>query len=285
MVSKQKKIPLILSDYGGLTTHPDIEKGSFLKRMAYKLQSPIIKFVMNQASMVIAANEYEEKDYTKFVNRKKITIVRNGIDFNGLQKNPFGFKLKHNIDGRMILFVGRFDKVKGIDLLLNAFYRLSNDKQFLDVYLVIMGSNFGFKNKMIELIKKFRIKNRVRIIEDSPREDIIAAYHACEFLVLPSRWELSPLTPLEGFACKKPSISTNAAGIPFVVENQQTGILIEPENIDNLSESIKDLLGNKEKLLRLGNNGYNTVREKFNSSDMVKKIEKIYEEIINVGSS
>ena len=60
IVSRQKKIPLVISDQGGLTTHPDLKKSSFIKRSLIKLQSPLIRFIIKQATKVIVANEYEK---------------------------------------------------------------------------------------------------------------------------------------------------------------------------------------------------------------------------------
>ena len=282
LLSKFEKIPLVLSDYGGLTTHPDIVKGSIFKRVAYKFQKPILRFIMNQASAVIAANEYEISDFSTLVKREKIVLVPNGIDMDSLQKTEIDFKSKYKISDRIILFVGRFDKVKGVDILLQAFSKVCEDSRFNNVKLVIMGANFGFKNEMLDIINRLKIDKQVKIIENPPREDVISAYHACEFLVLPSRWELSPLTPLEGFACKKTVISTNTAGIPYVIQHENSGILVPVDNIEELAKSIIMLLNDKEKTSFLANNGYASVKEKFNIEKMTNDIVSIYEEILNI---
>lgn len=280
LISKSQKIPMIASDYGGLTTHPEIKKGSFFKKILYKLQKPMIKFIMNQAKMIIAANEYEVSDFLNITKSKKIKIIRNGIDLESLQSPKFDFKNENKIDGRILLFVGRFDYVKGIDILLDAFSKICFEDEFLDVKLVIMGSNFGFKNKMIELIKKMELTNRVKIIENPLRDEVISAYHSSEFLVLPSRWELSPLTPLEGFACKKTSISCNTSGIPFVIKNKENGILVESENSNELAESIRKLLKDKNLQKNLSMEGFKAIQEKLNSKYMVNQFLETYFEVI-----
>ena len=118
LISKKKKIPLIVSDQGGLTTHPDLQKSGLLKKILIKLQDPMIKFVINQCSKVIVANEYEKKIFLNFCEPSKIEIVRNGIDLDELSSERIDFRAKHGISGEFILFVGRFSKVKGIDVLL-----------------------------------------------------------------------------------------------------------------------------------------------------------------------
>ena len=65
LVSKKRNIPLIISDQGGLTTHPDLKNGGLIKRVFYKLQSPMIRFLIGQSDKIIVANEYENKIFSE----------------------------------------------------------------------------------------------------------------------------------------------------------------------------------------------------------------------------
>ena len=85
MVAKKKKIPLFVSDQGGLTTHPDLQTRNLWTRIIYKMQSPMIRFVMNQAKKIIAANEYEKKIFSEFADEGKIAVVKNGINLEQIQ--------------------------------------------------------------------------------------------------------------------------------------------------------------------------------------------------------
>ena len=118
-------------------------------------------------------------------------------------------------------------------------------------------------------------------IKNPPRNHVLSAYSECEFLVLPSRWELSPLTPLEGFAFKKTVISTTSHGIPYTIKHEENALLVEPENYEKLAESIVYLLGNKQKSVEFGLNGYNLVQEICNSKIMCEKTLDMYKKIIN----
>lgn len=275
IISKFHNIPLIISDQGGLFTHPDFQKKG-RKRLLYRLQEPMIRFIIRRAKKIIVANEYEHSIFLKYCDSSKLTLVRNGIDFENLQNCPFDFKMKHKIQEKLILFLGRFAEVKGIDLLLKAFSNISQNVNFKKVHLVIMGANFGFSEKMYNLIQKLNLNDRVSVIEKPTRDEVISAYHACEFLVLPSRWEMSPLTPLEGFACKKPTISTRIHGIPYVVEDEKDGLLFEKENIEELTEKISILLTDEEKRRRLGEKGFIKAKNS-NSKEMASKILNVYE--------
>ena len=75
LVSKRKKIPLVISDQGGLTTHPDLKKSSLIKRILIQIQKPLIKFVINNSTKVIVANEYEKTPYIKPISYGIATLT------------------------------------------------------------------------------------------------------------------------------------------------------------------------------------------------------------------
>jgi len=91
MVSKFNHIPLIISDQGGLFTHPDFNKG-VINKILYRLQEPMIKFIIKQADKIIVANEYEKSIFEKYTDEEKLCIIFNGINYEKLLKSPFDFK-------------------------------------------------------------------------------------------------------------------------------------------------------------------------------------------------
>jgi glycosyltransferase involved in cell wall biosynthesis len=280
LVAKKKGIPLIISDQGGLTTHPDLRSG-FLNKILYKCQKPMINFIINQASKISVANEYEEKIFTEYGVKSKIKIIRNGINLHDFETISVDFRDKYGVEDRFILFVGRFSHIKGVDTLIRAISMIKDHPEMQKTKLVIMGVDFGFESTMLQMINEHNIKDKVVVIKKPPREYVIAAYSSCEFLVLPSRWELSPLTPLEGFAFKKPTISTWSHGIPHTVINKETGILVEPENHDQLAKAIIELLTDEEKRVKYGNSGYDLVKNTCNSKIMAKNTLQLYEETLH----
>ena len=281
IVAKKKKIPLVISDQGGLTTHPDLKSGGIFKKILYKLQTPMIHFIINNSTKISVANEYEKKIFEKFSQTSKIEVIRNGINLKTMKTKTQNFKKKHGIVLPFVLFIGRFSKVKGIDILLHAIKILKDRSELENIRFVIMGVDFGFQNQMIQMIDDFGIKEKIHLITNPSREDVIAAYNESEFLVLPSRWELSPLTPLEGFAFKKPVISTNVHGIPSTITDRKNGILVKNEDSHELAEAIMELINDKQKCLEYGLSGYNLVKTECNSKSMTEKTLRMYNQIIN----
>lgn len=280
LVSKKLNIPLVISDQGGLTTHPDLQR-SLIKKTSYKLQNPIIKFVIKQATKISVANEYEKKIFLRFCDESKIVIIRNGISLDEIYAESIDFRKKYNISEKFVLFVGRFNTVKGIDTLLKAWEMIDDEVRKRKVRLVIMGVDFGFEKKMLEMIDDLKITDIVTVIRKPPRVDVISAYQACEFLALPSRWELSPLTPLEGFAFRKPVISTTSHGIPHTITDGENAILVEPENQKELANAILKLLDDDKMKADYGEAGYRLVENVCNSNRMTEKTLEIYKKILN----
>jgi len=280
MISKKKKMPLVISDQGGLTTHPDLQR-DIVRKILYKLQKPMLNFIINQATKIIVANEYEKEIFSNFTTNSKIEVIKNGVDLEELKMEKIYFKEKNNIKNNFILFLGRFSKVKGIDILLNAINLIKDTEAMQNTKMVIMGVDFGFEKEMLHMINDLEITHKVMVIKNPSRQDVIAAYNECDFLVLPSRWELSPLTPLEGFAFKKTVISTKTHGIPHTIKDRENCILVASENYKELSNAILELLSDNKKCVKYGLAGYKLVQDICNSKMMAENIFKIYQDIVN----
>ena len=278
-VSKKTNIPLVISDQGGLTTHPFLKQSGIFFKIIYKIQNFFIKRIISDSSAISAANEYEKEIFLTFNKNSKIKIIRNGVNLKTLVSQE-DFKQKYKIDNKFILFVGRFSKSKGIETLLHACSIIKNDLKSQNISLVIMGVDFGYQDEMLKLISMLKLDDSVVVIKNPPRNDVIDAYGQSEFLVLPSYWELSPLVPLESFVFKKPVISTKAHGIPYTVQDKVNGMLVEPDNPNDLSKAIIELLENKVMREKLGLAGYEFVHKECNCVSMAQNSLALYKEII-----
>ena len=279
LVSKKIKSPLISTDQGGLTTHPFLKESGLFFNLIYKIQNYFIKLILKHSSMVCAANEYEKDIFLELYQKSNIEIVRNGVNLKSLVSNQ-NFRENYQIKSDFILFVGRFSKSKGIDVLIDAINIIRDDLVKMKTKLVIMGVDFGYQKEMIRTIESLKLTEQIIIIKNPPREDVISAYGESQFLVLPSVWELSPLVPLESFAFKKPVISTNSHGIPFTVQNNKNGILVEPDNSTELANAIKNLLEHPDIIKKLGEEGYDFVKSECNCVSMASNILNLYEKTI-----
>lgn len=279
IIARKKNIPLVISDQGGLTTHPELKSNS-TKRILSKIQQPLIKFIINTSRKISVPNDYEKKIFEQFCDSSKIVTIRNGINLDIMNFKNFNFKKKYNIKTDFILFLGRFTKIKGIDLLLNAIGLIKDMPEFEKIILVIMGVDFGFQKIMYRMIDDLKISNKILVITNPAREDVIQAYRESKFLVLPSRWELSPLTHLEAFAFRKAVISTDVHGIPYTMKHNEHGLLIKP-NAKFLGEAIIELLNNEKMCDNFGQAGFDLVMNTCNSTKMAENTLKLYKELVN----
>lgn len=143
-----------------------------------------------------------------------------------------------------------------------------------------MGVDFGFQKIMYRMIDDLKISNKILVITNPAREDVIQAYRESKFLVLPSRWELSPLTHLEAFAFRKAVISTDVHGIPYTMKHNEHGLLIKP-NAKFLGEAIIELLNNEKMCDNFGQAGFDLVMNTCNSTKMAENTLKLYKELVN----
>ena len=93
LIAKKKKIPLIISDQGGLTTHPDLQNKGIWTKILYRMQLPMIRFIIKQSKKIITANEYEKKIFSELTNESKMEIIKNGINLENM-KSSVSFKKK-----------------------------------------------------------------------------------------------------------------------------------------------------------------------------------------------
>ena len=145
LVSKKINIPLVVSDQGGLTTHPFLDQSGLFLKILYKMQNFFIKRIIEHSSAISVANEYEKEIFSGINKESKIEIIRNGVNLKSLVSKQ-NFKEKYQINSKFILFVGRFSKVKGIETLIYAFNIIKNELKITDIRLVIMGVDFGYQN-------------------------------------------------------------------------------------------------------------------------------------------
>lgn len=214
------------------------------------------------------------------ISSYKITVIQNGIDSNKFnfdnlnkenRKKEFGFVASDKIVGT----IARIHKQKGHIYLLQAAKEVI--EKIPEAKFLIVGDG-PLKKNMEKLSKDLKIAKNVIFLGFC--KDIPSIMSILDILVLPSLWEGLPITILEAMAMKKPVIATRVGGTLEVVENDLTGVLVEPKDCHSLSQAIIRLLRNVPLMDRLGKAGYTKVTEYFNIARMLKKTEDLYNGLI-----
>ena len=276
--AKKNNIPYVLQAHGSLTTF--FQKGWLKKAFDAIWGNRILK----DASKVIAVTPIEVEQYKSMgVSEDKINIIPNGINVSAFGDLPKSgeFRLKYGLDDsqKIILFLGRINKIKGLDLLANAFADISED--FGEVKLVIAGPDHGYLPTLKKLIKELEIEEKVLFTGPLYERDKLEAYVDADVYVLPSIYETFPNTVLEACACGLPVVVTDRCGIADTI-NGQWGLVV-PYDRNQLSNAILRILTDDKIRQQFGVKGKTLVREKFDWSKIVEQLEDVYQTVLTKG--
>ena len=169
---------------------------------------------------------------------------------------------------KQIIFAGRLSQEKGIDVLCELIELLPSD-----INLIILGS--GPKENLIKNLKK----PNVNYLGYLPKNETISLIRGSDILIQPSLIEGISSTILEAMACKTSVITTNVGGNKEIIENNQNGILIEPNNPQKLLEEILNLFSNPEVKNKLIDSAYTNV-QKYDWKNIGKLYLNLYNELL-----
>ena len=276
--AKKYHIPYVLQAHGSI---PKVDRGGFkwLLRCLYDILFGYR--LLKDASKVIALTQTEAEQYKSMgVSEDKIEIVPNGIDlseFDNLpQKGVFRRKYGLYNDEKMILFLARINKIKGLDLLVRAFADLTKESN--DVKLVIVGPDDEYLPALKELIRELGIQEKVLLPGPLYGREKLQAYVDADVYVLPSSYEIFGITILESCACGTPVVVTDRCGIADIIDGQAG--LVVPYDKDQLANAILNILSDEKKRREFSEKGGLLVREQFNWEKIAGQMEGIYQAIL-----
>ena len=274
--AKKYRVPYILQAHGSILPF-------FQKQRLKKLYDWVWGYrILKDASKVIALTKVEAEQYKKMgVEEDKIKIVPNGIDLSEYDNLPETgeFRRKYSIgnDEKVILYLGRIHKIKGIDLLVKAFTDLI--KELDDVRLVIAGPDDGFLSTLEGQIEDLNVGTKILFTGPLYDGDKLEAYVDADVYVLPSVYEIFGITVIEACACGMPVIVTDRCGIADVVDGR-AGCVIGYDK-DQLRDMISKVLSDEGLRMRFGAEGKRLVGKEFGWDKVVMKIENIYKYVQN----
>ncbi|MDK2946433.1 MAG: hypothetical protein PWQ85_1212 [Geotoga sp.] len=219
------------------------------------------------------------KNFLKYKNVNKVKYIPNGVNVEIFEKGYKKFINNKNNNEFKILFVGRFDKVKGLHVLIKAIASLKNHLINKNAKFYLVGYGYDEDN-LKNLIKKFDLENLIVFRGKLVGDDLIKEYVTSDLFVLPSLSEGFPLTVLEAWACKLPVLVTSVGELQYIIKEDYNGWLISPGSAKELSEKLKYVLNlDRKKLAEVGENGHESVKEKYNWDEIIKNI---YDELTKV---
>jgi len=270
----KNRIPYVVQPHGSVL--PFFEK-RILKRI-YDIYWG--NQILKNASNHIASSKNESDQIRSMgIDENKITIIPTCIDLSEFENLPptGTFKTKYGIckDDKMVLYLGRLHKIKGIDLLIDAFFDLS--KEMADIKLVILGSNDGFLDFLLKKVENLNMQELIIFPGFIDKFDKPAAYIDADLFVLPSIYETFGLTVLDAWACGTPVIVSEGCLISEFLPNKDIIFKRDKTRLKNL---IKQILQDSELKLKLKNEGQQLIKNQFNWSKVIENYILIYSDVI-----
>lgn len=247
------------------------------KKFIYKT---IEKVLAKKCDKIIAISEQEKKSAIEknICNEEKIDVIFNGIDIdeyknNIADKQDIRKKLNIHSDSIVIGMVGRISKQKSPDIFIKSAAKIK--QKVPNAFFVIVGD--GDERKEIEkLIEELGLKGSVLIT--GWVKNTYKYIQAFDIAMLLSRWEGFGLAIAEYMICEVPVIATNVDAIPNLISNNENGILVEVDNIEESVKAILKIINDKEFVNYIVDNSRNKVKKEFD----VKRVALQHEEIIDI---
>ena len=220
----------------------------------------------------------------KIAPREKFTVIRSGFDIENFKNfnssNNYTLKNKFGLtDGDIVIGkIARLSVIKGHIYLLQAFEKVC--KQISNIKLLFVGDGEN-KNELLSFIDKRGLNDKIIFTGLVPTNEIPSVISLMDLVVHTALLEGLPRVFTQSMLMGKPVISFDLDGAHEVIEDGKNGYLIEPMNIQMLTEKIIDLASNIPKAKNFGNYAKNNIKDDFSITAMVKKNHMLYQELLN----
>jgi glycosyltransferase involved in cell wall biosynthesis len=271
----KNRVPYVLQAHGSVLPY-------FAKIQLKKLYDFVWGYeILRGAAKAIALTSTEVNQYIEMgVDENKLELIPNGIDLTQYKNLPSygGFRNQFNINSneKIILFLGRIHKIKGLELLVDAFAELL--KKIYDCKLLIVGPDDGYLPVLKKQTIDLGIENKVLFTGPLYGKDKLKAYSDADVFVLPAVYDCFSVTLLESMACGTPIVTTNNGDKLDWIHNK-AGIVVDYDKAQMCSAIYKIL---KDDSLRknFAAEGKRSVREIYNWGNIVEEIIELYEKVL-----
>lgn len=235
--------------------------------------------VLSVAKSIICVSEGEKKVAVEAgFPQEKITVVPNSVDlsrFEGLKTGSF--KERYGLD-TFLLFVGRLAKNKGLEYLVKAMPEIL--KEFPDTTFILIGEDEGMKDRLSAQAEELGVPENIKFMGALDDTEVSQAFLDCEIFVLPSEFEAFGIVLIEAMASGKPVVATKVGGVPYVVKDGEMGVLVDYADSIQLTEAVKELLGDEARRTTMGQAGKVHVEKNYAIEKVVDRLEGVYREVL-----
>ncbi|MEN6482953.1 MAG: glycosyltransferase, partial [Anaerolineaceae bacterium] len=230
-------------------------------------------------------------------NSKKIHIIPPGVNtsrFYPIAKDEAKSAINIPIDQQMILFVGRIEPLKGLDVLLKALAILKDSGlfSFCPHYLAVIGGDTDISEPEMnvemahlqDLRKELCLEDLVVFLGKRSQDTLPYYYSAAEVVVMPSHYESFGMVALEAMACGTPVIASQVGGLAYLIQDNVTGFVVPDDEPEGLANKISMLLQDKNLREKFGRQGAEYAKD-YSWENIADKVIDIYQNIFALNHS
>jgi glycosyltransferase involved in cell wall biosynthesis len=242
-----------------------------------RIAGPVIR---DAAAVVVQTREEERLLRALGFPLPRLVIVPPGYRPLGTPPpGPSPFRDRYELDGPFVLFVGRLASNKGLLELTEAF--ASVVKADPSAQLVLIGEDGGQRATVASRARALGIERKVRLLGHLDDESMVAAaYREARVFVLPSEYEAFGLVLLEALAQGTPVVASRVGGIPEVVEDGRSGLLVPPRSPGELAVAILRVWNDRELARRFGQYGRDEVVPRYSWETLADRLDSLYREVV-----
>ena len=254
----------------GVTWEEEKYLHSFLKRFGWQiLYSNRLKKILRKIKYVVSINPYITKLIESY-SSAKIFEISNPIP------NEF-FHLEDKSESNRLFYIGIISRRKNLMNLVKALKIV--DKENIDFKLFVAGKieNREYFGNIKKFVDKSKLNQKIKFLGVITDEEKLNQLKKMNFLVLPSLQETAPMVISEAFAAGKPVIASNKCGIPYMLNNEKNGLLINPYKIEDIADKIIYALNNSKEMKLKSKNAKKYANKNHNLKKVVKRYKNAYE--------
>lgn len=241
--------------------------------------------VLKAADQLIAVSKWTRDDVLKYgLDKRKFTVIYNSVNAKrfATAKNP-AVKKKLNMKTRdpLLVWVGRVIEQKGLKYLLAAMPQVL--KRFPTAKLLLIGTGTELK-KLKQQAAKLGISQSVAFYgQENNRKKLNGLLRGSDVYVMPSIWETFGIAALEAMASGLPVVSTDAGGLPELIQNNRNGLVVPMRNAKKLGEALNKLLAKPTLMKKMGQKGRKIAETQFNWGKIAKQTTMVYRKTLKKG--
>lgn len=237
----------------------------------------LLSWILGKANFLCSTSEIMAREMYRYIDKDtKIEVIPFGVNLQ--QFSPPEVR-EAPLQRQVIFGVAKYlQPIYGLDYLLKAFARVEHSYPGLAL-LKIAGSGPEL-GRLQTMAEKLEVSDKVEWLGEITNSEVARFYQALDVVVVPSLEESFGVTAVEGSACARPIIASRVGGLPEVVLDGKTGIMIESQNVDSLVNAMEYMLENPEERVRMGLAGREFVLKHYDFQDNVTHMEQVYKALL-----